>query len=110
MAYDILSELIGPQLSQALAAELLPKHSGDQIMPARLVKPHGYLKLISLSNKHFGENRLLCDEIPADELIPHRYEGCWMTIDGVRTPTAFDAVWHDGGILERFGNCFAVYA
>jgi hypothetical protein len=102
--YDYLSELRTQELSKAIAAKFREFRS--------LPRQRNGLCLVGLLNRHFGEDKLLCDEIPADATVPHRYEGDWRSPARGLTPepTRREAVWMEDEVLKRFGDCSAIYA
>lgn len=102
LASPRLVDLVGAELSEALARALAagrpPAHRAG-------------LTLVCLLNSHLGANRLLCDHLPADARIPHRYEGEYSRPppELAPEPRRCEPVWTEPVVLEQFGRCVAVY-
>lgn len=98
--YDKLSELANDELRAALRALDL----------SSLPQKKGGLSLVGLRNDHLGKERLLLPELPADMVVPHRYEGDWRKPlpELSPEPTRCEAIGDDP-VLTRYARC-AIYA
>lgn len=95
-------DLVGEELSEAL---------GHALADGRPPAHRDGLNLVCLLNSHLGANRLLCDHLPADAMIPHSYEGEYSRPlpELAPEPRRREPVWTEPVVLEQFGSCLAAY-